>query len=122
MRQHNLYKKTVQFRNYALATDKNMMIVNYIRMTKKVDKDTFRRDIASFTKPELGVWRGRLLQIYDQVAHAKRYGTYEQRWSACSGRYSQQCPFTALCEEWDTGLIESKKQTMYKIKEAFKPW
>lgn len=122
MRPHKLYKKSVQFRNYALATDHLLLMINYVRLTKGISKDTFHRDLASFSRQELEVWRQRLIQIYEQMVEAQHTNQYEQNWSSCSGKYSQECPYTPLCEEWNKDIIEAKKRTMYWQKEAYKPW
>lgn len=122
IRPHALYKKSIQFRNYAMITKKNMLIINYIRLTKGVSKDTLVREIASFTPVEHTVWKQRLIRVFDSIAEAIQSDTYEQRWDSCAGKYGYPCQFSPLCEQWDSKLIQIKKQQSYVKKEEWRPW
>ena len=122
MRSRDIYAKTIQFRNYAMITKTNMLVVNYIRLTKGISKDTFARKISSFTPYEHQVWKQRVIRMFDNMADAMRHGYYEQRWDACSGKYGYPCPFTQLCEQADSQLIQVMKQTRYTERKAWKPW
>lgn len=131
LRQSDLYKKSIQFRNYALAADLRMGLINYIRFTKKADETTYHREIISFTKPELDWWAGRVIKIYDKIydmlmkANAADNDFWqsdesEPNWSACSGKFGYNCEFTDLCEE--PRLAETKGQMLYQIKKEWRPW
>lgn len=123
-RRHDLYSKSVQFRNYALVTGYNTAVINYIRLTKEVTGETYQRSLASFTSHEMRCWKDALIGIFRRVADS----IYEQpkpNWSACSGKYNYNCEFTSLCEELlplDNSLIKAKKETLYQIKQEWKPW
>jgi hypothetical protein len=122
LRAHALYKKSIQFRNYAMVTKTNMFIINYVRLTKGVQNGTFQRDIASFTPLEHYAWKQRLIRAFDKMALALQSETFEQSWDACSGKFGYPCQFTPLCEESDKGLIQLKKQTQFVQKPEWKPW
>jgi hypothetical protein len=122
VRSKQLYNKSIQFRNYAMITKTNMFLVNYIRLTKGVSKDTFVRDIASFTPVEHAVWKQRLIVVFDKMAEAILSDSYEQRWDSCAGKYGKPCVFTPLCEQWDKQLIQIKKRDHYVKKDEWKPW
>jgi hypothetical protein len=122
LRRCNLYKKSIQFRNYAMVAKKNMLVINYVGLTKGVTKDTFQRDIASFTPIEHQVWRQRLIQVYDRIADCLLSDSYPQRWDSCAGKYGHPCVFTPLCEEWDKQLIQIKKKEVYTQKPEWHPW
>lgn len=121
-RMKSLYKKSVQFRNYCLVSGINMLIINYVRLTKGTTKDTFVRDIVSFNPIEMEHWRQRLIMIYDEIAVAYQNQHFEKRESACMGQYGSVCPFTPLCEEWQNDLVQLKKQQLYVRKEDWRPW
>lgn len=130
LRTHTLYAKSVQFRNYALATDHRMLIINYIRLTKEVTKDTFQRQIASFTLPELEWWKRQLISVYDRVAAAQSCAATvnnywlsdfsNPNWASCSGRFGYPCHFTPLCEE--PHMAQYKKGSLYQVKKEWRPW
>lgn len=122
LRKKSLYKKSIQFRNYAMVLKKYMLIINYIRLTQKVDESTFERQIASFSPDEHEWWRGELIKIFFKMARAKETGVFDPSWSACTGKFGYTCPFTQLCEERNDDLRERNKAELYHVKEAWKPW
>lgn len=122
LRAHQLYQKSVQFRNYSLVTRKPMLVVNYIRLAKTITEDTLSRDIISFSPIEWQWWQGQLVNIYDRILASKQNGTYGQNFSACRGQYGYPCEFTQLCEcSYNPTLVELKKSA-YKQKEPWRPW
>lgn len=121
-RHHDLYKKSVQFRNYALVSRRNLLIINYIRFAKEINKDTFKREVVSFSTPELEVWKQRLIRVFDNIEKSLKYNEFEQHWSACTGRYNSICKYTPLCEEWNQEIIDVKIRTQYWQREEWKPW
>lgn len=126
LRSRNLYKKSIQFRNYGLVAYETMGLtmglVNYIRLTKGITKDTFSRDIITFNAPELAMWKQTLIDIYDTIYSEQMNGTYPKNWSACSGKFGYPCDFTPLCEESNEGIIKAKHDNLYTIREEWKPW
>lgn len=123
LRSKDIYKKAIQFRNYAMVTKQSLGIINYIRFTKEVTKDTFSRVPISFSKQELDWWRRELLNTFRNVALSiETSGNYfEHRWSSCSGKYGYPCEFTSICEELTPELRQAKKG-LYQIKKEWKPW
>jgi hypothetical protein len=127
LRSHKLYKKSVQFRNYALISKTLMMFINYIRLSKKIDDTTLVRDPVVFTIPELLEWKKKLIGIYMRIKkdllEVGPSGGLWHNWSACPGKYNYECQFTTLCEENDPTMLEIKKNQLYTIKEeTWRPW
>jgi hypothetical protein len=127
MRRHQLYPKSVQFRNYALVAKKLLFIVNYIRLTKSVDKDTLVRELVNFTVPELLAWKLKLIDIFHRIKRAKQLGDSggqpEQNFGACPGRFNYSCYFTHLCEEPNKEIAGFKEQQLYRINQTpWRPW
>lgn len=121
LRRHDLYKKSIQFRNYAMVSDAKMLIINYIRLAKSIDQDTFRRDVALFTHEEHKWWRGQLIKIFRNMQTALENGP-EKNWGACAGRFNESCFYTPLCCEQNDDLRENMKSQLYKIVPEWKPW
>ncbi len=67
-RKRDLYNKSIQFRNYSLATDLNMAVINYIRLHKAVEKDTLKTDLISFSPQERRYWKQELIEIFISMA------------------------------------------------------
>ncbi len=122
LREKPLYKKAIQFRNYALVTHTNSLILNMIRLHQEITNKTFERPIASFIEPEHKWWKLRLIEIYHQMYADHIKNTYEKRESSCINRYGYECEYTKLCEEWSPEMIEAKKNAMYRIGEPWTPW
>lgn len=124
LRKRDLYKKSIQFRNYALIADVNMLVVNYIRLTDKVDKTTLVRDISSFNAPEHRWWRSELIKIFFKISEQRKLPPDEKdkNWGMCSGKYGYECAYTQLCTESDLEMKVAKKETLYTIKKEWRPW
>jgi hypothetical protein len=130
MKRHDLYQKRLQFRNYALATNSNLLVINYISMTKKTDESTFRRQTVAFSALELQLWKKRLVQMFKQVESAMRlkngeFGQpqpFEHRWSSCENKYGYACQFADICEQTDQFSLDSTIQTKYHKIQEWKPW
>lgn len=126
-RVHNLYQKSIQFRNYSLAARRPTVLINYIRLHKAVIEDTLVREVVSFNPMEAAAWKIELKGIYDRLAAEKlnliNYGIpLPLNRAACKGQYGYPCEFTKLCEvSYNPDLVTMNKQ-LYKIKEAWKPW
>lgn len=121
MRKRDLYKKAIQFRNYSLVTGASLLIINYVRLTKEITKDTYNRVVANFSPLEQEWWRGELIKLYDKILR-ERASPLEQRWDSCSGKFGYECQFTPLCEEFNSGVRKVKKQMLYHPKAVWKPW
>lgn len=129
-RRHDLYEKRLQFRNYAWATNSNLFVINYIRMTKKNDETTFVRKTVPFSSLELQLWHGRLIQLFRKMEVAIRlakgeYGKpegFEHRWGSCENKYGYPCQFTDICEQTDQFSLNMVKETKYHKIQEWKPW
>ncbi len=120
-RSRNLYEKRIQFRNYCLATDLSIGVINYIGLQKEVNKNTFSRQLISMPKNELDWWKIRLIDIYKRVAQSLKTNVFEKNFESCEGKYSQ-CMFTQICEEPTPVVREAIKKQYYHPKEVWKPW
>jgi hypothetical protein len=122
LRERKLYTKSIQFRNYALATGLNLGIINYIRLHKETSNKTFVREPISFNSYELKVWRSELIDVYVQIANAVKHNEYVKNRAACSGKFGYPCEFTRICEEPLQSTANLIKVQMYKQKKEWKPW
>lgn len=122
MRRRDLYKGSIQARNYTLVTGCPLFIFNYIRLTAKIDKDTLSRQVSVFSHAEIEWWRGKLIKMFDEVALAERSSILTNRWSACSGKYGYECQYTQLCTEPNTAVKLIKTEQLYHKKEVWRPW
>lgn len=126
MRRHDLYLKSIQFRNYSLATNLTCGIVNYVRTAKKIDENTFSRAIINVSKLEQLAWKDELITIFDRVQmyiDADNWESpYAKRRSSCPGRYGYPCQYAPLCDEVIPFLVKQKEEMLYKIRPEWKPW
>lgn len=120
-RQRSLYKKSIQFRNYALATGYNLGVVNYIRMHKVATKDTLVREPISFSSNENRQWATELRDIYVAIAKSKQAPPRKNR-DSCSGKFGYACQYTDICEEWNPGTAEAIKAQKYVQVAKWCPW
>lgn len=121
-RRHDLYKKSIQFRNYSLATNLTMGLVNYIRLSKEITKDTFVRDVVTFGANERRLWREELIEIYKKIAAEQASGHHTKNRASCSGKFSIPCEFTRICEEYSLVTVDAIKNTYFKKREPWSPW
>lgn len=127
MRERDLYLKSIQFKNYAMVTQKDIGVVNYIRFAKKVEKDkTFKRAVISFSKMELESWKKELIEIYRRIEcyvnSDLQYGP-AHNWSACSGKFGYPCDYTDLCENYMIPtFVQVNINTKYKVRPEWRPW
>lgn len=122
-RKRELYPKSIQFRNYSLALDLPLGIINYVRFAKEIDpKETFRREIIQFPKWERDWWREELITMFKRIAIAQRDGEYAHNYSACPGKYGYRCQFTHICEEHNADTIVNIKNLKYEKKQEWHPW
>lgn len=120
---HDLYKKSIQFKNYAYAAGVNTLFVNYIRFAN-AKETTFKRDIANFTQMDHMNWKVELLKIYHKIANIIMYegGVFEKNWAACGGRFGYVCDFVSLCEERNQDLVQIRKENNFEKKTPYKVW
>lgn len=145
IRERDLYLSTIQFRNYSLVLQKELGIVNYVRLAKKFEPGkTFKRDIISFSRVQTKWWEARLIEMFNRVEKAvtghpsyfdEEFGTGEKNWqwyvesdalrrrSACSGKYGYFCPYTPICENaGNAQFIKLIEQTDFQKKPIWRPW
>lgn len=120
-RKRGLYKKSIQFRNYALVTNLSIGVINYIRMAKIIESDTLQRVIVSFPPWDRAAWKAELIEIYKSIALSMETGTPKNR-SSCAGKYGYECQYTKICEESNLITIQAIKETNYKKREKWSPW
>jgi PD-(D/E)XK nuclease superfamily len=121
-REHTLYSKSIQFRNYALATGLNLAVINYIRLHEKITKQTFVRQPLSFSSLEMRHWKEELIGIYMRIAREVREGVFLQNRQSCSGSWGRPCQFTPLCEEYNPVIREAIRKRDFTTKKEWRPW
>lgn len=122
-RERTLYGKSIQFRNYAMVTDFNYVVVNYIRLHQAISEKTFVRDVIYFSALEKQLWKRRLIEKFKKIFRQMQSGVFEKEESACSGKYGYPCEFTKICNDnFDLVSIQAVKEQFYKKREAWKPW
>ena len=122
-RKRNLYQKSIQFRNYSLALNLPLGIINYIRLAKEVTKeDTFKRELIQFPLWEREWWRGELIKLFHHIASSMKSKEFKKNYSQCTGKFGYHCQFTKICEEHNLVTIDAIKEQHYKKKEEWKPW
>lgn len=131
-REHNLYDKRIQFRNYALGTECSTGIVNYIRFHQKLQDNTLVRDVTTIMKDETRWWKSELIKKYTEIAHAIENDSFLNNWGSCEGRYGSPCIFTSnkrtarmgICDnQGNPSMLHFIKQANYTTKsETWSPW
>ena len=121
-RENRLYKKSIQFRNYAMVTGVRLGIINYIRFHKNIEPKTLERVHISFSQFELEWWKRELISVFIEISHKMKTGEYRRRWNSCKGKYGYPCSFTPICEERNEAVRENIKTQLYRIKEKWSPW
>ena len=131
-RRRDLFRKRIQFRNYALVTGLTTGVINYIRLTKEISDTTFSRDVVTLMANEHEWWKSELINIFTQVALARGFGDYLRNWDSCEGKFGYPCDFTTsdgrlgICESMhDEQLVKYIKENQYitiQESERWKPW
>lgn len=116
---HALHKKRLQFRNYGMVTGAKMAMINYFRMAKNVDKQTFERVIIPYEIGEHVWWRGELIKLFNRVKQARITGTYMPNWDTCEGRWGV-CQFDPICSAPRRELITI--EAFYRARPEWRPW
>lgn len=126
-----LYKRSTQFRNYAMVMNTNFFMVNYIRFTKS---PTFERVLIPFTHLEHDFWKQELLLKFKAMAEFKYLmlnsnnnglnsimAEYKRR-TSCSGSWGGECEYTDLCDQPNLNVLVNIKQQNYEPRKVFIPW
>ena len=123
-RERELYSKSIQFRNYALATGLNLGVINYIRLHQSVNEKTLVRQPISFSSLENRLWKQELIEIFISIAKSLSNGDreFKKNREACSGKFGYPCPFTPICEEWSGETREAIKKRDFVKREEWQPW
>lgn len=125
-----IHPKTIQFKNYALAAKVNMGYINFIRLAKETDRDTFQRVPISFNSLDHDLWKQKLIYKYRQVEKflldvrlndgipPPIYGDDSQ----CGGLW-HPCSYNMLCDVgYDKKLVQILADTNYHKRAVWKPW
>lgn len=122
-RERSIYGKTIQFRNYAMVSDFNFVVVNYIRLHQAISEKTFVRDVHYFSALEKHLWKKRLIEKFKRIARERELGIFEKNEAMCSGKFGYPCEFTKICNDnFDLVSIQATKDQFYKKREQWKPW
>lgn len=124
-RKRLLYRKSIQFRNYALATGLPLGMINYVRLAEKVDKDTFVRDPITFTPGEMHAWKEELTEIFIRMAKARSAsapGELERHRSACPGKFGNPCKYIPLCDIPYKDQRLAHQKMFYTKGREWRPW
>src|ERR1041385_8702001 len=122
-RERELYSKSIQFRNYSLATGLNLGVINYIRLHQSVNEKTLVRQPISFSSLENRLWKQELIEIFISISKSLTNGVgFKKNRESCSGKFGYACPFTPICEEWSGETREAIKQRDFVQKKEWKPW
>ncbi len=122
LREHLLYAKAVQFRNYALATGLNLAVINYVRLHEKIEKNTFVRQPLSFSSLEMRHWKAELTETYVTIAKQVATGHFPQNRNSCGGAWGRPCMYTPLCEEYNLQTREAVKRRDFVARKEWRPW
>lgn len=131
-REHNLYSKSIQFKNYSLATGLNLAVINYIRLHEKLGKSTFVRQPLSFSSAEMRVWKQELIDIYVGLAKKIADPNYflndglaysrSQNRGSCGGSWGKACQYAPLCEEYNPQMRAAIRKRDFMERKEWRPW
>ena len=123
-RKHEYHRRRPQFLNYALGAQLsglpiNKLSVDYIGLQQTINKDTFRRDMFSYSPGVLEEWKEYLIRrVYMPIAcdigFMKELGSCEGTWSPC--------PFIELCEAPSSRAVEELITLKYEKRERHRSW
>jgi hypothetical protein len=121
-REHELYVKSIQFRNYSLATNLNLAVINYIRLHDKIQPKTFLRQSLTFSSLEMRHWKEELTDIYMQIARQVVVGNYPKNRNSCSGAWGKPCQYVSLCEEYNLEIRAAIQKRDFTQRKEWRPW
>lgn len=126
LRQRDLYKKSIQFRNYGLVTNAKIAMINYIRLKEKLDNYTLQQVPITYAIDEHQWWKSRLIEYYFEILEILKVNKegveIPKNWGACSGQFGYECDYTQLCNERDSRVKNAMQEQLYTIKPEWKPW
>jgi len=121
-RERELYKKSIQFRNYALATGFDLGVINYVRLHKELNQKTFVRQPISFSAYERYQWKQELIEIFVGLSNKITREELSRNRGACNGKFGYPCEFTPICEEFTTSAREGVKAQKFTKRKEWRPW
>jgi hypothetical protein len=131
-REHQLYHKSLQFKNYSLATGLNMAVINYVRLHTKVGPKTFVRQPLSFSSMEMRQWKEELIDIYVTIAKTIASPDYylgdnhsfaeSQNRGSCGGAWGKSCQYAPMCEEYEPAIRNAVRKRDFTTKKEWRPW
>lgn len=117
----NLYTRRIQFKTYALATQLNRGMVNYIGLQQELKKDYLRRELFSISDAELVRWRSELIGVFYKAVDCIYNSKFEQNWYSCDGKY-RVCEYHELCEQTQPEIAELIQLSKFEKSEPWRPW
>lgn len=124
-REYYYHPKSIQFKDYCLASGINHGFINYIRWHKDVKENTFERKAFYFSNLELMRWKEKLITIFSGMAHTIMTKKYEKRLATCQNAgWGKPCEFMDICPEWVPNKQTRKglTQIYYMKRPEWKPW
>lgn len=122
-REYLYYPRSIQFKNYCLATGLNHCVVNYVRWHKDVKDNTFERKMVYFTNKYLMDWKQELISIFFKMAHAIMIRKFERRIATCQNDgWGHPCQFVQLCDEKNLNVRKGLIEIDYVQKPKWEPW
>lgn len=126
-RYHWLYPRSIQFKNYALATGIGTGVINYVGMQQTVNDKTFRREPFTFSRPYLEQWRQRMIRLFFSISHTLMTSQFvsesTSNLSACQNNgWGWPCQFVTLCDEPNEKIREALVSLDFDVKERWEPW
>lgn len=121
-REHLLYPKAIQFRNYSLATGLNLAVINYIRLHDKIGPKTFVRQPLSFSSLEMRYWKEELISIYVRIAKEVAAGEFPKNRNSCGGAWGRACMYAPLCEEYNPAIRAAIQKRDFVERKEWRPW
>lgn len=117
------YPRSIQFKNYCLATGLNHCVINYVRWHKELKDNTFERKSVYFSNKYLMDWKHELISIFFKMAHAIIIKQFEHRLSSCQNfGWGRPCQFVDLCDEKNDAVRNGLIQINYMDKPKWEPW
>lgn len=122
-REYLYYPRSIQFKNYALATGLNHCVINYIRWHKDLKPKTFERQSVYFSNKYLMDWKQELISIFFKMAHAIITQQYKKNLATCQNAgWGKPCQYVELCDEKNLNVRNGLIQINYMERPKWEPW
>lgn len=124
-RKSDYHWRRPQFLNYILGAQLsgmniNKLMVDYIGLQQTINKDTFRRDMFSYTQSAIKEWHQYLInRIYKPIAENGDIWLKER--GSCEGTYSP-CLYNELCDAPSARAEQELIQLNYEKVEQHRSW